>query len=296
MFRGSALVSRRELAQRLLASVRIGYAVVLLSSALLLGYVSFFEESSPETSAEGPRAYLVSFTGVTAQSKDEMGSSSLRAEKVVYRNRSGAGGFILYHDLADLLVTDGRFSIQLNESKGFSSIPETIASLLTPDPAAADLEKETAFDDGPLPALVTRLVFDRVVIDLSGPEMQLSLEAEHGRYDIDSGTFALDGQVVVRTPDGHEIHAANAVLSRDHHGLYLPFGYTRGGQAERGSFFVVVSNQGELSITHGTGRISYEDHIEERERLILHHYLDRVPPELKPLAIAILSGMGSTRL
>lgn len=276
--------------------MRDRFTLVFLLAGSLLACSSALDESAiGQPLAAGLPSYLVSFEGVSARSQDETRSSSLRAETLVYRNRRGGGGFISYYDLADLLVSDARFSITLKTAISFSAIPETIASLLTPDPEDPEIEGENQFDDGPAPAIVTRLVFEQLAIDLVGPGVQISLEAGHGQYDLRSGTLALDGQIVIRTSQGQEIEAPNAVLSRDHDGLYMPFGHTRGGRKQAGASFVVANDQGRLSVTPAIDPIAYEDLIEERERIVLHHYMGRVPPALKPLLIAILAGMGPDR-
>ena len=142
-------------------------------------------------------------------------------------------------------------------------------------------------------AAVTRLVFERPFFILSSPEASFSLKADRGLYDVRSHTLALDG-ILVRTAVGDELRAPRAFLTVDGNGLYLPDGLTASERSEQNSVFAVVSRTGALSMTPAEeGRIEYEDLIEKRELLVLRHYVDRVPVALKPLLMAILSGMRS---
>lgn len=238
----------------------------------------------------------IAFQGFSASERDSTGASCFRAAEVVYRNRSGAAGFIHYHDYAELLASEAHLSIELSRLDGFSSIPEAIASLLALDSEEmaslrpARREVGVAGARGPV---VTRLVVKKLAIDLSSPGAGLVVEADRGSQDVDSGTLELSGGVRLRTERGQEIRAAKAVLSRRRNGLYLPAGHSLDGHTGPGGAFAVLDQNGGLSVTRGGAPISYEDLIAKRERLVLVHYADRAPVSLKPLLIAILSGMGA---
>jgi hypothetical protein len=142
-------------------------------------------------------------------------------------------------------------------------------------------------------AAVTRLVLERPSFILSSPEASFSLEADRGLYDVRSGTLALD-RIFVRTAEGDELRAPRAVLTVDGNGLYLPDGFNASDRSEQNSVFAVVSRTGVLSTTPAEeSRMEYVDLIEKRELRVLRHYVDRAPATVKPLLMAILSGMRS---
>ena len=105
----------------------------------------------------------------------------------------------------------------------------------------------------------------------------------------------LEGRVLLRGSQGDELRAPSAVLSADHNALYLPLGYEQGGRRKPGSAFAVIDARGGLSTTKDLGRISYEDLVAKRERVVLTHYAKRAPPALRPIVMAILAGMSVDR-
>lgn len=251
------------------------------------------DPASSGASASKPGAaepvYGLALDGVSVLEHDDSGSSSLTARHVVYRNRSGAAGFLTYHDLAELLAVDVDLSIQLSSSGGFSSIFERVKRLLAPESTVEPFERE-ASRAGPI---VTRLLFENLSIRQQSPGKELSLEADRATLNFDSETLVLDGRVVMRTSGGEEVRSRRAVLSGEQDGMYLPLGHTRGGRHLATSSFLVLDSQGRLSATPGTRHIAYEDLIEKRERLVLDHFAKRAPQALKPLLMAILAQLGS---
>jgi len=253
------------------------------------------ETPAPSSSrASREKVFLIAWDGASVALIDDEGSYTLEASRVVYRNRRGAAGFLLYHDLADLSIHEGRLSIESEVFGGFASIPETIDRLLP-----RSLSKNDA-DDG-LPgeqtrtAVVTRLVLDRPFIELVSPQAGFALSADHGLYDVRSATLALDGEVVIRAPEGEVLRAPRAILARAHRGLYMPRGHELRERVEVGAAFAVLDDRGVLSTTVGGKRIAYEDLLEKREWLVLQHYAEHAPPAIRPLLIAILSAMASPR-
>jgi hypothetical protein len=285
---------------------------ISLMAVLFLGCTPAAEESPAlaEAPIERPSSDRITFERVSVHASAETATSALRAASIVYRNRKGAAGFVTYHDLAEVFATDARLSIELNASEGFSSIPEAMESLLALDVEELSVEGESPAEprsasesgNGATDRVgatrwptVTRFVFEGLAIDRVSPGVEVSLEAKRGRYDIGAGTLLLEGGVVMRTSESEELRAARAVLSREHDGLYFPLGYQRKGKPTPQSAFVVLDERGEFSATRGAGRIAYEDLIDKRERLVLLHYAERAPPALRPLLVAILSGMRANR-
>lgn len=274
----------------------------LLSCAPATDGASESAGAAPEWSSQG----RVALGGVSISARDEERLWSLRAAGMVYRNRRGAAGLVTYHDFAEIVARDARLSIELNAWDGFSSIPKALASLLVSEEDASLLQDEAQVEVSEMDTLdsdpsdrkgimrrpaVTRLLFETFVINRLSDELEVSFEADRGRYDMHAGTLVLEGNVIMRTSLGDEINAPRAVLSRQHDGLYLPLGYDRHDKPDRQRRFVVLNDKGELSATTGGEPISYEDLIERRERLVLTHYVDRAPPALRPILIAALLGM-----
>jgi hypothetical protein len=250
---------------------------------------------SPDSPESADPAILIEWQGVSSTSNDARGAYAIEAKRVSYRTRRGAAGFIVYHDLADLVISDGKLSIDLLASSGFASIPERIASLLPqPQRASESIRKlGLKYEVDATLAAVTRLVFERPTFILSSPEATFSLEADRGLYDVRSDTLALD-DIFVRTAAGDELTAPRAVLTVDGNGLYLPDGFNASERIEQNSVFAVVSRTGALSTTPAEeGRIEYEDLIEKRELLVLRHYVDRAPAAVRPLLMAMLAGLRS---
>ena len=277
-------------------------ARIALMAILLMGCAPATEEGPPraETPIDRPSADRITLEGVSIHTSGETSGSSLQATSLVYRNRKGAAGFATYHDLAEVFATDAQLSFELKAPVGFSSVPKTMDSLLASgigplSPKGESMEERgshsTLADRDLKWPIVTRWVFERLTINRVSPIVGISLDATRGQHDVAKGMLLLEGRVILRTSRGEEIHSARAVLSREHDGLYFPLGYQRNGESTTQSAFVVLDEHGNLSATRGAGHLRYEDLIAERERIVLLHYAERAPRALRPLLVAILSGM-----
>ena len=237
---------------------------------------------------------LIEWDGLSLSSSDSRGDYEIRASEADYRKRQGASGWITYHDLAELSLSDVRFGLALRAHEGFSSIPATVSALLPrvegDDPLSGASSPRSGTELDRLPP-ITRLVFEQVEITLDTPRTQVTLHALSGRYDIFGGTLLLEGSFRLEAPDGEVLEAPRAVLSRDRPGLYLPAGQVVEGRHDPRSFFAVLDEAGRLSRTTGAKPMPYADLIESRERLVLMHYAEHAPQALRPLIAAMLAGL-----
>ncbi len=236
----------------------------------------------------------IALSGVSVALEGPAGLHTLKAPRVEYRNRPGASGFATYHTIADLVIAGGQLSISLEEHGGFGSVPRTLDDLAPAsgddiDGDATGLQMELPQVDD---ARITRLLFESPTILLVTPSgAEAAIQASAGRYDLRSGTLSLDGSVRVRTASGQELRAPSGVLSRDHDGLFFPRGHERYGRRQPGSAWASLDASGEVSTTRVGRPIAYEDLIENLERIVLLHYAEQAPPELRPLMLALLSGL-----
>lgn len=237
---------------------------------------------------------LIEWEGLALSSLDTKGDYEIRARRADYRKRQGAGGWITYHDLAELALRDVDFRLAVEGHEGFSSIPATVSELLPrvdgDDPFASGSGSRSSADVEGLPPL-TRLVFEQIEITLDTAKARFILRARGGRYDIFTGTLVLEGDFRLEAPDGEVLEASRAVLSRDRPGLFLPIGQVVGDHHDPRSFFAVLDEAGRLSRTTRAKPMTYADLIESRERLVLMHYAEHAPQALRPLIAAMLAGL-----
>ncbi len=141
-------------------------------------------------------------------------------------------------------------------------------------------------------AVLTRLLFEDIEMTQQSPRGRISISARRGRYDLWNRALVLDGRVELRIGSLAPVVGPQAVIFTEHPGLFFPRGRLL-GDGMTGSQMFLLDEQAQLSATEAGPTMSYDDLVDRRERRVLEHLLDRVPPSLKPLAVAVLARGGN---